>query len=54
VSEKARNYADFMRICQIGFDRIYLGGALGRVMLKRIKNQTKTDSYNELSADRIA
>jgi len=45
VFEKARNYADFMRICQINLQAAYFGVGIGRVMLSIMKNETKTVSY---------
>jgi len=45
VFEKARYYADFMRICQIILQVSYFGAGTERAMLAAMKNETKTVSY---------
>jgi len=54
VFEKARNYADFMRICQIYLRRMNLGHAQGRAMLDRMKNEIKTVTYKEFEQTKTA
>jgi len=45
VFEKARNYADFMRICQIMLSLANFGLEILRAMLGAMKNEIKTVSY---------
>jgi len=49
VSEKARNYADFMRICQIILHGADFGTGILRAMLGKMKNETKTVSYKHFA-----
>jgi hypothetical protein len=49
LSGKARNYADFRRICQISVSNGRLGAGGHRAMLCAVKKEIKTVSYSQFA-----